>query len=435
MENSFNPLILNKKKIPELPLRLWAPLIVIGLIITTLALSAISHIEILAITQGKVIPNGEIKLINSPISAVIKDMKVKNGQQVKKGQLLLTLDLEEEQARLVAIKEKITTVNDQLNYLIPLLDINQDNLPSKLLTIPIVKDLSQIEKQVTHNRLILLSDKLADIDEYITIQNINIRQQNLLNSSKKIKLDYQEELSEINKKLRNEGFASRIEQKKIQLESKELDLDIKVGSQIVKRMEAEVNNLVSDKIQLVNNFKYEVSDSLQQLKQTKKDLINQEKYSRKRLSYQNILSPYNGFIEDVKVTTIGNFVSSGKALLKLVPIGERKIIEIMIPNSEAGFIQKGNMVRVKFDAYTYTRYGSIDGVISSLFHDANKIDGEYIYKAYVDISQDYLTIRNKTFEISHGMTAQVDVITGERSILSYFTDPILNGINQALKER
>ncbi|OOX29420.1 hypothetical protein BJL83_20820 [Vibrio parahaemolyticus] len=435
MSISFNPLVLQHEHQPRLPLRLWAPVILIALLVIIVTLSALSNVEILATTKGKVIPSGEIKLVNSPVSAVVKTVLVKNGHLVEKGQPLVHLDLEAEKSELAGVRETLAITSAQLESLRPLLDISASNLTAKLSDYRSGKLPGRIEQQVTRNRFVLLVDELANLEEAIAIQQANIKQQGLLNARKQVELDYQNELLEVNRLLQNKGFASRQERRKLQYEVKELELDIEAGKQAIAKIQAEIDSLISDKQQAVNQFRHEVSSRYQELKQNQTQIESQKEALTKRLRYQEVTSPYMGYVEDVQVTTVGSFVSSGETLLKIVPVQDRKIMEIMIPNKEAGFVQKGNKVRVKFDAYTYTRYGSVDGEITYLFQDANKVDKEYIYKAYVALAEDHLTINHQQHEISLGMTAQVDIITGERSILSYFTDPILNGIDQALIER
>ncbi|MDO6498218.1 HlyD family type I secretion periplasmic adaptor subunit [Photobacterium sanguinicancri] len=435
MSISFNPLTLQQVHQPRLPLQLWAPVILIALLVISVTLSSVSKVEILANTKGKVIPSGEIKLVNSPVSAVVKNVLVKNGQLIKKGRSLVHLDLEAEQSELEGISETLTITNAQLNSIQPLLDISTINLPAKI-SDHMADILSVgIEHQVTRNRFSLLVDELANQEEAVVIKEVKIKQQSLLNARKQVELDYQKELLTMNKTLHSKGFSSRQEQKKLQYELEELELDIAAGKQTIVQILAEIDSIKSDKKQVVNQFRHEVSARYQELKQAQAQLISQQEVLTKRLRYRDIISPYSGYVEDVQVTTVGSFVASGETLLKIVPMEDQKIMEIMIPNKEAGFVQKGNKVRVKFDAYTYTRYGSVEGEVIYLFRDANKIDEQYIYKAYVSLSQAHLTIDQHKHEISHGMTAQADIITGQRSILSYFTDPILNGIDQALIER
>ncbi|MBC3620317.1 HlyD family type I secretion periplasmic adaptor subunit [Vibrio metschnikovii] len=435
MNISFNPLVLQKEHQPSLPLRLWAPVIVITLLVISVALSATSSVEILATTKGKVIPSGEIKLVNSPVSSVIQAVLVKNGQLVEKGQPLIYLDLEAEQSELEGIYKTLTNTNAQIESLQPLLDISVNNLVTKLSALQVEEFPGRIAQQVTRNWFLLLVDKLASIENAITIKQANINQQNLLNERKQVELNYQNELFETTEHLHSKGFTSRQESRKLQYNIKKLELDIAVGKQAIVQIQAEIDSLLNDKVQAVNQFRHEISDRYQELKQNQTHLESQKEALTKRLRYQEVISPYSGYVEDLQITTVGNFVSSGKTLLKIVPKQDRKIIEIMIPNENAGFIQKGNKVRVKFDAYTYTRYGSVDGIITYLFRDTNKVEEQYIYKAYVSLTQDHLMINNQRHEINHGMTTQVDIITGKRSILSYFTEPILNGIDQALIER
>ncbi|MDO6581347.1 HlyD family type I secretion periplasmic adaptor subunit [Photobacterium sp. 2_MG-2023] len=435
MNISFNPLVLQQEHQPRLPLRLWVPVILIALLVITVTLSAASNVEILAATKGKVIPSGEIKLVNSPVSAVIQAVLVKNGQLVERGQPLVHLDLEAEQSELMGIYETLANINAQLESLQPLLGISINNLVTKLSELRAGELPGRIEQQVTRNRLVLLVDQLDSIGDAIALQHANIKQQGLLNERKQVELKYQDELLEVNKQLHSKGFTSRQERKKLQFGLKELELDIAAGKQAILQIQSEIDSLESDKAQAINQFRHEVSDRYLELKQSQTQLESQKDALTKRLRYQEVTSPYTGYVEDVQVTTVGSFISSGEALLKIVPEQDRKILEIMIPNKDAGFVRKGNKVRVKFDAYTYTRYGSVDGAITYLFRDANKVEEQYIYKAYVSLAQDHLTIHNRRHEINHGMTAQVDIITGERSILSYFTDPILNGIDQALIER
>lgn len=435
MNYEFNPSELFKQNKPPIPIQVIAPMITISLILFTVIFSSITEIEILATTNGKVIPKGDIKFVNSPVSGVVSEVMIKNGSHVKNGDVLFKLEMERENKQLIGILDQIEIKEDLMNNITPYLDINEDNLLDKFILSKKTAASGDLQRKVVHNRLMLLYDNIEDLSERIDVTNSQIRKSQIFISKLQESLSYSNDIYNINQKLNKNGYISEIETKRLNIERQEFSFDIAAENEEIRKMSAEIENIRNNKKRTINKYKFELANLYQDLKLELLSLKASKYDLENRIKYEYITSNSSGYVEDLAIVTNGRYISSGELLLKVVPIQDEKIMEIIIPNKDVGFVQKGNEVRIKLDAYTYTRYGTIEGEITYLFQDSNKVDDQYSYRAYINLRDQEFKIGGTTHEISNGMTAQVDIITGYRTIISYFTDPIIDGIDQALKER
>jgi HlyD family type I secretion membrane fusion protein len=127
-------------------------------------------------------------------------------------------------------------------------------------------------------------------------------------------------------------------------------------------------------------------------------------------------------------------------ILELVPLNEDLIIEAKLTPADISFIKKGQKAHVKFDTYDFPIYGMFEGSVvfispDSIVEKTNKGD-EYYFKVQIKLDKkDVITKSGQKLDITPGMGAQVDIITGERSVLNYLTKPIVKTLDESFKER
>lgn len=153
-----------------------------------------------------------------------------------------------------------------------------------------------------------------------------------------------------------------------------------------------------------------------------------ESIKRERALMRNLVvrAPVAGIIQDLAVTGSGQSVGSNQPLMKLVPTGGGLVITAKVANKDIGYVREALPARIKVQAYDFLRYGTLDGTIARVAADASSdpAGGPLSYEVTVVTEHDRLRFDGKELDVVPGMAVDVDLLIGERTILSYLTDRI-----------
>lgn len=155
-----------------------------------------------------------------------------------------------------------------------------------------------------------------------------------------------------------------------------------------------------------------------------------------RVTRTSVRSPVDGTVKQLLINTVGGVVKPGMDILEIVPVDKNVVVETKIKPSDIAFIYPGQKAILKFTAYDYAIYGGLDGEVALISADTITDEkGEEFYLVRVKCSKNYLGTEENKKQIIIGMTAQVDIITGKKTVMQYIMKPILRAKNNALRER
>lgn len=347
--------------------------------------------------HGQVIVTTKTQKIQSAIDGVIDDIKVYEGQRIKKGDLIISLEKEQNKASMDAIKAKVASLKVKLHRL----------------------------KAEVYGGNLEYSDNFVDeqYKDFIATQLklYNLRQKALIDEVQTLKksLKLKEEELRLNKPLVASGDIGRM--KLIDIEREIADLKGKI---------------------LSTENKYFQTSQEEMTKVEEELSINEENLIEKSVNLQrsDIFAQMDAIVKEVIITTKGAKVKPGDVILELVPLDEDLIIEAKLTPADISFIKVGQKAHVKFDTYDFSIYGMFDGKVvfispDSIVEQTNKGD-EFYFKVQIKLDKKKLVTKTGTeLEITPGMGAQVDIITGERTVLTYLTKPIIKTLDESFKER
>jgi len=154
-----------------------------------------------------------------------------------------------------------------------------------------------------------------------------------------------------------------------------------------------------------------------------------------RVSRTKVVSPKNGIINRMVITTIGGVADPGSPLVEIVPLNEELIIELEISPSDIALIAPGQRAIVKLTAFDFSKFGSLDGKVINVGADSVlKDDGSLWYLCEISISINNITSLGKKITMLPGMVAQVDIVNGERTIMNYLLEPVTKVAEEAFRE-
>jgi membrane fusion protein, adhesin transport system len=153
-----------------------------------------------------------------------------------------------------------------------------------------------------------------------------------------------------------------------------------------------------------------------------------------------INSPVRGLVKDIRLVTVGGVVPAGATIMEVVPVAPKVLVEARVKPADIGFLKVGLPAEVKLTAFDYFTYGGLHGVVDYISPDAlgddSKTGGQdqTYYRVLIRSDQSTIQARGKAVSVLPGMTAKVEIRTGERSVLQYMLKPVLRS-KEAFRER
>lgn len=423
----FKPVIIEIEDTPQNPLGRTILYIVLSLIIFTFLWLFLAKIDIVVSSQGKVIPNGEIKILKPLESGVVSKILVKEGDKVLKGDTLMSID------------PSVTTVN---------LQTKENELNNLNMSIIRLKALGN-ESNLTNEELNLLSNSELNLflnqknsyDNSINQYKFSIEELNFNIESSK------DEIIRLNNLLnKNKNRLNRLEKVKDIISLKEYDelqkevYDLTSKLNIAKNNKtAAINKLNATKEELEvfkQNSKGKFLDELI-TKQKEANLIKAEINAYLFQSKQQLIkSPVDGYVGKLLVNTESGVVNSGEALITIIPANEPLIIKATTLNKDIGFLKEGQKVAIKIDTFNFQKYGKLDGELIHIANDA--IEDEklgIVYEIKVKPLKTTLNIDGEIKNIEPGMSVIAEVKVGKRRVIELFIYPIIKYLDEGLSVR
>ncbi len=149
-----------------------------------------------------------------------------------------------------------------------------------------------------------------------------------------------------------------------------------------------------------------------------------------------IRTPIDGVVKKMRYNTLGGVVLPGEAIMEIVPVRDELVIEARLSPSDRGYVTTGQSAKIKISTYDFTRYGTLDGIVTLIGAGTDKDDdGEPYFRVVVQAAQQHLGSSSNPLWISPGMEASVDIHTGTRTVFQYFIQPLLKLRHDAFRER
>ena len=191
-------------------------------------------------------------------------------------------------------------------------------------------------------------------------------------------------------------------------------------------------NKQKEKLNFQNNAKRELNEvnaEIGRIKETQTALQD-------RVKRTTLRSPVNGIVQRLYFNTIGGVISPGNNIIDIVPQEDSLLVELKIKPADIAYVNVGQFARLKFSAYDFAIHGSLQGIVTFVSADTiTNEEGESFFLVRVKPVKSFLGVKNGELPIKIGMTAEADIITDKKTILSYLTEPVHRGINKALRER
>lgn len=415
------------------PLRARVLLRSIGIVFAFfIAWAAIAQLDEVTRGEGKVIPSKQIQILQSIDGGLVSEILVREGDVVQANQLLVKID----ETRFVSsVKE------NRVQYLglvakAARLKATSDGKPF----VPppeVVKDVPQLAEQERE----LFETKRAEMEAAVSIarQQLIQRQQELGEAQARRAQAGQgydltsRELS-VTKPLINSGAVSEVELLRLERDVSRYRGERDMASSQINRIQASINE-AQRKIEEVSlNFRNDAGRELSETVSKLNSLAEGSVALTDRVKQSSIRSPVKGTVKRLLVNTVGGVVQPGKDMIEIVPLEDALLLEAKVLPKDIAFLRPGQQAVVKFTAYDFSIYGGLEGTLEHIGADTVMDDkGNAFYVVRVRTIKGGFGDAN--LPILPGMVAEVDILTGKKSVLAYLMKPVLRAKSVALSER
>jgi adhesin transport system membrane fusion protein len=408
----------------------WALLVVLALIVW----ASLAKVDEVTKGDAKVIPSRQLQVIQSFDGGVVTEILVKEGQVVDAGQLLLKVDetratsgVRESAAQSFALKTKLARLKA--------LAEDRDFAPPTA-----AKDNAE-EQHVIDEERQLYDNKRNELHAMLSINEQQLAQR-------------EQELNEM--QARRDAAARTLELSQQELNKTRPLLATGAVSEVdVLRLERDVNRSKGDRDQAtaqIARAKASISEARRKIEETELAFRNEARRDLSdvlgRLNALNegavaladkvdkatVKSPVRGRVQRLLANTVGGVVSPGKDIVEIVPLDDSLVLEAKVQPRDIAFIHPGQAATVKFTAYDFGIYGGLDATVENISPDTVTDErGQNTYYV-VRVKTTKINFSDK-MPIIPGMTAEVDILTGKKTVMSYLLKPVLKAHSYALRER
>jgi adhesin transport system membrane fusion protein len=369
--------------------------VIAWLFLIMLIWSAIADVDDITHAEGRVIPRAKIQVIQNLEGGIVQSIDVRQGDKVAVGDTLVVLSPTQFSSEFDGRNQQMIALSAKEVRLRAEIDNKPLVFPPELIANG--KDSVALETAEYNNRI---SRQKADIAVY----------ENQLKNA-------QSEL-EIVTRLVDRGLEPKLE---------------------MIRTQARVTEAGSKLDSLKKQFKAEASADLAKTMQDLSPLQKTMPALADKLDRTTLKAPVNGVVNRVLVNTTGGTVKAGEPIVEIVPSDDVLVVEARIRPQDIGFVKLGQEAKVKVTAYDYSIFGSLKGVITQISADAvsseERGQTQYYYIARIETDSSAINSLDRKLPIIPGMQAQVDVITGHKTVLRYLLKPIIGVKENAFRER
>ncbi|MFA9396593.1 MAG: HlyD family type I secretion periplasmic adaptor subunit [Halodesulfovibrio sp.] len=423
----FKPLLAEIEDTPANPLGSFVLWVIISIIFVSILWLSFGETEIVVSGQGKFIPSGKVKVVQPLETGVIRKILCERGEEVTKGQLLVEIDPSATDPAMESLQEEYKTYKITIMRLESLISNHTFN-PDELLfgkeSVQVQQDIFTSLKNGHKKQIAAKDDELHKAFQQLKALSVEKK------GYEDLLLTYQEQKNRLDPIVdiipRNEY--SDLLRRILENEMASNNITAKTKD-ITTHIELLKHQKEALQYSFINKLSEALADSSMKLASTKARL-DRISFSNKK---QNIVSPVTGTINEVLITTEGGVVTPAEKLISIVPKNSPLVVETKVLNKDIGFIEKNMMVTIKVNAFTYQRYGTLEGTVSQISKDSIKDEqlGD-IYMVYISVTDPSLKVDNVMVPMSTGMTVLAEINVGTRRLIEFFIYPLIKYLDEGL---
>ncbi|HJS12940.1 HlyD family type I secretion periplasmic adaptor subunit [Sphingopyxis sp.] len=450
-DHEFMPAALEIMEKPPSPGLRWLMLSLCGLLVVALVWSVIGRVDVVATASGKVVPVGNVKLIQPIEIGYVRAIHVKNGQHVEAGQLLVELDptlagAEAEQASKGLLGAEVDAARNAA--LLGHLGGRAARFTAPAGT---SSEIASTQSQYVRSAIAEYEGERASLMQQRAENAAELASVGAEIAKLEQTLPIVDQQLAARRELSDKGYFSKIRL----LEYEQLKIEhvqnIAVQKANAARARATIANIDAQLARLRGSFGKTAATELAESQQQSSLAREEVTKSERRQAFMQLRAPVSGTVQQLAISTVGGVVQPAQTLMIVVPDDATPVVEARILNKDIGFVREGQPVRVKLEAYPFTDYGIVPGVVESISRDAvdtsepgaaeerdrngRVVQPGLIYTTRIRLLKRSIRVAGRDQPIGPGLAVQAEIKTSERRIIEFLLSPIAQALDEAGRER
>lgn len=430
-EAAFLPAALSLQATPVHPAPRRAMWVIMALFVVALTWSIVGQVDIVAVAPGRIVVSDNTKLIQPLEKSVVKAIRVKDGDRVSAGQVLVELDATIASADLRSQQEQRDAAEGEA--------LRSKALLQALATgrMPATPGLRPLDAQLLRAEWADISAKLAKLDaesahrqaELATAGAMAAKLEATVPLARQREADYQA--------LTAQGFvAGHAEQDKAR-ERIELERDLTTQRARVNEAQAALLEARQGKAAYLAETQRSLNDRLTQAQLKAAQLKEETLKSQHREHLTQLTAPVSGTVQQLAIHTAGGVATEAQPLMVIVPEQAEVTAEVQIDNQDIGFVHEGQPVQIKLETFNFTRYGTVPATVTWVARDAvvDEKKGTSSFPATVSLARRDIEVDGKRVGISQGLVVTAEIKTGKRRVIEFLLSPVEKRVGESARER
>ena len=445
----FQPALVRLQELPPSPLgrrMLWVTLVFLAGLLTW---AVFGRLDIVAVAEGRLVPDTYLKIVQPTDAGVVKEILVKEGGYVKEGQILMRMDAALSSSDLKTLAADFHAKRLALRRI----DAQMAGGPLTRRADDPAEPFIQMQAQYAANRQ-AYENALAQERSLLDKAKSDLVAAEAVKKKLSQVLPHYRDQESAYAKLEKDGFAGKLMYTDKQRERIEKEQDLNAQEAVIVSAAATIAQEEKKIAQITADYRRslqtERADVANQFEKASQELAKQEH----RHATLELRAPQDGLVKDLATHTIGTVASPGTILMTLVPKDENMRAEVWVKNDDIGFVRETQAVKVKVAAFTFQKYGMLEGRVAHVSADAAepgsaagssmgsgapaapKPPAEALaYRTLVDLKSQVLDAGGVKYRLAPGMQVSAEIHLGTRSVLEYLLSPVQKAFHEAGRER
>lgn len=396
--------------------------------------AGLTHLEEVARAPGEIIPSGQNKVVQHLDGGAIASINVEEHMLVQQGQLLLRLDgtqaladLRQMEARLVSLRLR----DERLRAFAESRKPDFGSLAGDY------TDLLANQKEIYRTQSDTRTSTISILDRQIEQRLRRILQlQQLLASAKE-----QQVLTGELTNMRDDLGSRKLVNRSVILETRRAkvtaDSEVERLTREIEVVNQELGEVRNRRVDTLNQLR---RDALAEMGAVGAEMAEVEETIQRlqaKVDRLDVLAPNRGYVQDLKVQTVGQVVQPGALLMQIVPDDAPLEAMIRISPKDIAYVKVGQPVKLRVTSFDYARFGFARGTLSKMTASSitEAVDGKPYYRAWVKLTQPYVGDEPGRYPLQTGMSVEAEVLTGQKTLIAYLTKPVTDVISRSFRER
>ncbi len=445
----FHPPLLRLTDTPPNPLGRKVLWLLLTLLAALLVWALIGQLDIVAVAEGKLIPQSYVKIVQPAESGIVKDILVQEGDRVTAGQVLMRMD------SLITDADAQALEADDQRKRLTLRRIDAEITDKSFSGEPgDPPDLyREIAAQYRANRTALLA-ALAEETSRLTRSRHDLASAEQIQARLEETLPHYREQDKAFENLAKDGYAGTLMASDKKRERIEKEQELRNQTHLIASSRAAVTQSEKRLAQIDADYRRQLHAERNDIHGQTEKLAQERAKQTHRQGLQELKASQDSVVKDLATHTVGTVVQPGTVLLTLVPQDDTLRAEVWVSNEDIGFVRPGQPVKLKFAAFPFQKYGLVDGTVEHVSADAadNSNPGNgaandrspakgqpLVYKALVVLKAMHLELGEspdtRRFALSAGMQTHAEIRLGTRTVMEYLLSPVRKAWHEAGRER